>query len=304
MPDFHANLPGIYSVRYIRFILIQYSILFNNFIESEYFPIDKLMQGKTAFTNLNNLIKNLLIFILIAGSFSSCKKEQIQVKTIRSKTLSVDQTVQPDTALLNFVLPYQQTLDKEINEVLSYAPEVLTREDGKMQSSIGNIYADLCMERANPEFKKLTGKSIDLALFNFGGIRQSIPKGDIKVIDVFQLMPFENMLVVAELSGEQMEALFQYFEKENSAHPMSGAQLTFSQDTISKILVQNKPFDKKKNYFVLTSDYLQKGGDQMDFFNNPLKLYALNYKIRDAIIDYLKEIDTLKATTDNRIIIQ
>jgi hypothetical protein len=69
-------------------------------------------------------------------------------------------------------------------------------------------------------------------------------------------------------------------------------------------MVQNKPFDKKKNYFVLTSDYLQKGGDQMDFFKNPLKLYALNYKIRDAIIDYLKEIDTLKATTDNRIISQ
>ena len=142
-----------------------------------YFPIDKLMQGKTAFTNLNNLIKNLFIFILIAGSFSSCKKEQIQVKTIRSKTLSVNQSIQSDTAILNFVLPYQQTLDKEINEVLSYAPEVLTREDGKMQSSIGNIYADLCMEIANPEFKKLTGKSIDLALFNFGGIRQSIPKG-------------------------------------------------------------------------------------------------------------------------------
>lgn len=269
-----------------------------------YFPIDKLMQGKTAFTNLNNLIKNLLIFILIAGSFSSCKKEQIQVKTIRSKTLSVDQSIQSDTAILNFVLPYQHTLDKEINEVLSYAPEVLTREDGKMQSSIGNIYADLCMERANPEFEKLTGKSIDLALFNFGGIRQSIPKGDIKVIDVFQLMPFENMLVVAELSGEQMEALFQYFEKENSAHPMSGAQLTFSKDTISKILVQNKPFDKMKNYFVLTSDYLQKGGDQMDFFKNPIKLYALNYKIRDAIIDYLRKTDTLKVTTDNRIIIE
>jgi 5'-nucleotidase len=160
------------------------------------------------------------------------------------------------------------------------------------------------MERANPEFEKLTGKSIDLALFNFGGIRQSIPKGDIKVIDVFQLMPFENMLVVAELSGEQMEALFQYFEKENSAHLMSGAQLTFSQDTISKILVQNKPFNKKKNYFVLTSDYLQKGGDQMDFFKNPVKLYALNYKIRDAIIDYLRKTDTLKVTTDNRIIIQ
>lgn len=260
------------------------------------------MQGKTAFTNLNNLIKNLLILILIAGNFSSCKKEQIQVKTIRSKTLSVDQKIPSDTTVLNFISPFQQTLDKEINEVLSYTPQVLTREDGKMQSSIGNIYADLCIERANPVFKKLTGKSIDLALFNYGGIRQSIPKGDIKVIDVFQLMPFENMLVVAELSGEQMEALFNFFEKEKSAHPISGVQLTFGNDSLTKILIQNKPFDKKKNYFVLTSDYLQQGGDHMVFLENPVKLHPLNYKIRDAIIDYLKDYDTIKSSLDNRII--
>lgn len=258
---------------------------------------------KTVFANLNNLIKTLLFLIIIAAIFSSCKKEQIQVKTIRSKTLAVDQTFQSDSAILSFVIPYQQILDKEINEVLSYTPEVLTREDGNMQSSIGNIYADLCFDRANPVFKKLSGNSIDLALFNFGGIRQSIPKGDIKVIDVFQLMPFENMLVVAELSGEQMESLFNYFEKEKSAHPMSGAQLTFSQDTLTQIVVQNKPFDKKRNYFVLTSDYLQKGGDHMDFFKNPVKLHSLNYKIRDAIIDYLKENDTIKSSIDNRIII-
>jgi 5'-nucleotidase len=254
--------------------------------------------------NLNNLIKNLLFLILIAGLISSCKKEQIQVKTIRSKTIAVDQTFQPDSSILSLVLPSQETLDKEINEVISYTPQVLTREDGNLQSSIGNIYADLCLERANPVFKKLTGNSIDLALFNYGGIRQSIPKGDIKVIDVFQLMPFENMLVVAELRGEQMESLFNFFEKEKSAHPISGVQLTFSQDTLVQILVQNKPFDKKKNYFVLTSDYLQKGGDHMDFFDNPVKLVPLDYKIRDAIIDYLKKNDTIKASHDNRIIMK
>ncbi|MDZ7614652.1 MAG: hypothetical protein U5K51_13860 [Flavobacteriaceae bacterium] len=73
--------------------------------------------------------------------------------------MAVDQTFPSDSAILSFVLPYQQTLDKEINEVLSYAPQVLTRDDGKLQSSIGNIYADLCYERANPLFKKLTGNS-------------------------------------------------------------------------------------------------------------------------------------------------
>ena len=59
-------------------------------------------------------------------------------------------------------------------------------------------------------------------------------------------------------------------------------------------------FDKGRNYFVLTSDYLQSGGDKMDFFKNPVNLHKLDYKVRDAIIDYFKSKDTLESNLDGR----
>ena len=65
--------------------------------------------------------------------------------------------------------------------------------------------------------------------------------------------------------------------------------------------INGKDFDENKTYFVLTSDYLQNGGNHMNFFKDPVGLVNLNYKIRTAIIDELDAIDTIYAKEDGRI---
>jgi 5'-nucleotidase len=143
-----------------------------------------------------------------------------------------------------------------------------------------------------------------MAFFNYGGVRQSIPKGNVSVSDIFKLMPFENKLVVVELNGEKTRELFKYFEEKNQAHPLSGAQVIFKGKKIKKIRINNEDFDISRNYYVLTSDYLQHGGDHMDFFKDPVKLYPLDYKVRDALLDYFKDQDTIKIQLDKRVIIE
>ncbi len=66
--------------------------------------------------------------------------------------------------------------------------------------------------------------------------------------------------------------------------------------------VNGKSIDPDQNYFVATSDYLQQGGDSMYFFSDPVNLYNIDYKLRNAIIDYFHKIDTIKAKQDNRFI--
>ncbi|MEN8125962.1 MAG: 5'-nucleotidase C-terminal domain-containing protein [Bacteroidota bacterium] len=254
-------------------------------------------------TNLNKIIKKYFISGLIIFLLISCKNEQYQVNTIKGSQIEIDGNLAQDSTIINFIKPYKNQLQKEVNVVLSYTPITLTRKDGNLQSSLGNIYADVCYQKANPVFNDLSKKNIDFVLFNYGGVRQSIPKGDITVNDIFKLMPFENMLVVVELSGKKTKELFDYFEKNKWAHPISGLNLTFNNDKLSDIFIQNKPFNISKNYYVLTSDYLQHGGDHMIFFKDPVNLYSLNYKVRDAIIDYLKETDTLKAKLDDRVMV-
>ncbi len=236
----------------------------------------------------------------------SCKKENkpLHLTKITAKTIAIDSTIASSSSIDETVAPYREKLTSEIQQVLSYTPKVLTKNDGEMQSSIGNLLADLCFEMANPKLKEKINETIDFVMFNHGGIRAIIPAGHVTVENAFNVMPFENELVVAKISGEKVEELIAYFIERKRAHPLSkNIELTDKNDGYA-LKINGKPFDKNKSYYILTTDYLQNGGDRMYFFKNPETLTKLNYKMRDAIIDYFKKTDTLRATIDKRVIIK
>ena len=118
-----------------------------------------------------------------------------------------------------------------------------------------------------------------------------------------QIEPFDNTLVVVELNYDKIKALFNYFVAKKRAHPLSkNIQLTIENDSYN-VLINGKPIKKDRTYFVATSNYLQKGGDGMIFFSEPESLFDSNFLIRDAIVDYFESKDTLRATLDERVII-
>lgn len=234
----------------------------------------------------------------------SCKKQQQLLTKITAKTIKIDSTIYSNKEISNTISPYKEKMIKEVNTVISMTPINLTRHDGEMQSTLGNLLADLCFNIANPIFTKKTTKSIDFSMFNYGGIRAGIPAGKITNKHAFELMPFENSLVVVELSGEKIEELINYFILNKRAHPLSKQiELVISKDNYS-LKINGKPFDKNKSYFVLTSDYLQSGGDKMNFFKNPKSLAKLDYKMRDAIINYFKSVQSINSKLDNRVTIK
>jgi len=249
---------------------------------------------------MSTTFKNFAFLFCFSILFFSCKENTYVVTKITAKTIAVDKTIATTDNISKTIAPYQDKMLNEINTIISYTPKDLTRTDGKLESSLGNLLADLSFEIGNPIFKSKMEKNIDFALFNYGGIRAGIPKGKITNKHAFQLMPFENMLVVVEISGKKMEALISYLIKSNSAHPLSKqVNLTITKNGY-ELSINNKKFDNTKSYFVLTSDYLQSGGDNMTFLKTPIQRISLEYKLRDAIVDYLKSKDTIKSTLDGR----
>lgn len=242
----------------------------------------------------------LCLFLAVA----SCKKAKSNLTKITAKTIAVDSSFTSSTKIDSMVAPYKEKLASEMKQVLSYTPRELVRTDGEMQSTLGNLTADLYFDVANPIYQEKTKKSIDFSMFNYGGIRAAIPQGKVTTEHAFKLMPFENELVVAEITGDKIIELVQYFIENKRAHPLSkNVSLTITGNDFT-LKLNGKDFDKNKTYSVLTSDYLQSGGDRMNFFKNPKELTKLDYKARNAIIDYFKKVDTLQATTDNRVIIK
>ena len=250
-------------------------------------------------------MKKALLLLSLFLLFVGCEKRSVSLVKTTADIITIDSTLREKDAFNNLIAPYKRKMIAQINAVISYAPKNINRYDGKMQSSLGNLLADLCYDRANVIFKEETGKEIDFSMFNYGGVRASISKGPVTNKNPFELMPFENHLVVVELSGKKIMDLVSYFIKNKSAHPLSkNIELIVNSDASYHLKINAKKFDSTKNYFVVTSDYLQSGGDNMDFFKNPISLFKTDYKMRDAIVDEFKSLDTLRTSLDNRVILQ
>ncbi|MCG1036810.1 5'-nucleotidase C-terminal domain-containing protein [Polaribacter sargassicola] len=235
----------------------------------------------------------------------SCKKTEQQLTKITAKNIAIDSIIVPSTKINQLIAPYKEQLTSDMQEKLTFTPVKLTKQNISMQSTLGNLLADLSIEMANPIFKEKTKTTIDFSMFNNGGIRATIPAGNISKEHAFKLMPFDNEFVVVTLSGDKIEELVSYLIKNKAAHPLSkNIALTIKKDKTYTLKINGKNFSKDKTYTVLTTDYLQGGGDKMNFFKEPLKLTILDYKMRDAIIDYFKKVDSLQTDIDNRVTIK
>lgn len=247
-------------------------------------------------------LKPFLPILLLFGILS-CNTKRYHPTEIAGKRIPIGEIIEPDTAIQNFIKPYSVHINKTLDSVLAYNPTNLNKNDGKLNTAIGNLMADIIMEQANPVFKSRTGNNIDLVLLNQGGIRSGIGKGPVTARTAYQIMPFENEIVVVEITGTKLEEMLTYLEKAKTAHPLSGIRILVDEDyKVIEATVNGNKIDRDKTYFVATSDYLQQGGDNMNFFKDPLNIYPVDYKIRNSIIDYFTKLDTLKTGKDDRYI--
>jgi 2',3'-cyclic-nucleotide 2'-phosphodiesterase (5'-nucleotidase family) len=192
-----------------------------------------------------------------------------------------------DSTILAIITPYQVKIEDQMNEVLTYTKNDL--EKGKPQSTIGNFVTDLCLNYADAH----------ICVMNNGGLRTTISKGEITRGKLYELMPFENELVVLELNKDDYIGLLNYIGS-RGGEPFSGITIAINKD--GKILSNSWPvnFEKGEKVRVLTSDYLANGGDEMSFFHEK-EQQKVGLKLRDAIIDYCSKTDTIDVQLDNRI---
>jgi len=249
----------------------------------------------------NGFLKLFVIFLTLFF-ISSCSDKNYNLTKIEGKQLPITEKAAETPAIESFIKPYRDHINQDLDNVLAYAPETLDKSTGKWQTSIGSLLADVCLQRGKTVFKSRENKDIDMCLLNHGGIRAILPKGNVTTRTAFEIMPFENNLVVIALKGEQILEIAAYIIKEKKPQPLSGMTFTIAKDNTAKnILVQGKPLDLNKTYYVATNDYLANGGDSMTFFAKGTQKFDLNYKLRNVLIDYFKDVDTVVAPKNIRI---
>ena len=236
-------------------------------------------------------------FVIVA-----CETESNQQKY--GYNIEINQQVLSDSSIVKYYQPFKKNLEESLmNTPISYSPETYKKNDGELNSTLSNMFADATYEMSNPVFNKMSGENIDIVLLNNGGIRSIISKGNISEKTAFELMPFENSIVVLELRGSSIIKMIDYLRKVKLQHPISGLQITLNNDySVNEVKINGVSIENEKKYYVATTDYLLEGGDKMYFLAETTKTTDINYKMRDILIDYFKKYDTLKLKSDNRFI--
>lgn len=247
--------------------------------------------------------KGILLFAIILLSVTGCV-EQTREFSVEGHTILLDSVnSSKDSAQEEIIEQYSKSLEADMNRVLVHSQHVMER--GTPEGTLNNFVADLVFDIGQEIYHPQDGKPIDFCLLNYGGLRVPLPEGEITYGRVFELLPFENEMVVVTLSGEKTYQLFQYLAESSKGMPVSGIELTISNESPESIMIQGKKFNKERTYKVLTSDYLAGGGDSMNFFLQPIHYELLGMRVRDAIILHMQNVqakgEEISAELDGRI---
>jgi 2',3'-cyclic-nucleotide 2'-phosphodiesterase (5'-nucleotidase family) len=221
------------------------------------------------------MLKKVLILFVVA-LFYTCKQQLVHQSNFSHINVKESSYQDSSIKLVNF---YKQQLEEETQKIIAYSVQDLKKENN--QHALGNFVCDAIKYIG----EKTIMDSCDIVLVNRGGLRANLPKGEIRVYNIFELMPFDNELVLLTVSGKKIiEGLNTIVVKR---HSYLGLKLTIkANDEILDTKIGGKNIEENKNYKILTSDYIANGGDKFDFLMNPIEYKLCNIKIRDAIISY------------------
>lgn len=247
------------------------------------------------------IIKRLFLLCFI-GFIISCKND-VNLNKIEGQRISITDSIEANPEIEAYIKPFRENVTKDLDSTLAYAVGTYSKTDGELNTAIGNFMADALFEESNPVFNKRTGKSIDMVLLNHGGIRSIISKGNITSRTAYQIMPFDNEVVIVSLKGTQVKELLKYLSNAKRAHPISKLKLILDNDyNIVEATINGSPLEDSETYNVATNDFLFEGGDRMTFFKTNEGVVNLDYKLRNLYIDHFKKIDTLNPVIDDRFI--
>ncbi len=226
----------------------------------------------------------LITWILLSVS---CKTNYVTSQT-DTQNIQVSENVYPlDSQVVQMYLPYKKILEKDMGRVISKSEVELVKQ--KPESGLTNLLADLLLDEGrkftvenNLQFKP------EVSFFNYGGIRTSLPKGEITVGKIFELMPFENEMVFIQLTGGQLQQFYDIVA-ENGGESIGGARFVISNGKAKNVVINGEMLAPEKKYWMVTNDYSANGGDDLVIFTQRLELVGSGKKIRDLIISNFEE---------------
>lgn len=203
----------------------------------------------------------------------SCKSWQVE--SVEPARYRMD-TLPSDSAMTEMIAPFKARLDSQMNEVLAELPHDLKKD--KPNGNLGFWMADACRAVAAEK----TGKKADVAVINQGGIRRPYLKaGVVRVGDIYELMPFDNQLVVMTMNGSLLREVLT-IAADRGGDVVSGCTVRPGSHGF-EIRIDGVPLEEERLYTVASNDYMYNGGDGYGIMKEADSVKYLGL-VRDALI--------------------
>ncbi len=200
------------------------------------------------------------------------------------------------TPVSQIVDAFKDSLDKDFNTVVGTLTEDWKR-NARGESNIGHFIADAIRE---------TGQA-QIGITNSSGIRKDLEAGPIRKSDIFEIMPFRNIVCTFRMTGKDVrqfvERTINSLAEGRSALQLSGLSCTWKlvdgKPTIVTLTTDGKSIGDDGNYTCATSDFvLDQGVKYLGF--EPQDAKFMNATVYEAIVAKVMRDKTIDARIESR----
>lgn len=223
--------------------------------------------------------------LLVLALTATLLAQPATVKAGHAESIPITSAIPDDPALAATIAPYAAKIKASFGQPLVKAPQGLFRGRRGEENLLGYWVADTMRQAA----ERALDAPVRFAITNSGGLRANLRPGQLKVEDIYELMPFENELVVIELTGSEIIDVIREGLLRRGGEPCSGVQVSLTgspaKATLKVTWADGSPIDPTAIVKVATTDYLYGGGDSIPALRKGRKPFTTGLTLRQILLD-------------------
>ena len=206
----------------------------------------------------------------------------------RGENDAITAALPDDPQLAKAIAPLAAEIHASFDRVLAQAPDGIARRAGAGKLPLGFLVADIMRDAA----AAVVGPEVRLAVTNSGGLRRDLPAGPVRVEDIYEVLPFDNELVVADYSGAELAEVVREGLQRKGGEPIAGLRVeatgTLDDLHLGLYLLDGQPVLPTATYRVATSDYLLANGDYTPTMKRGRNPVLTSIPVRQALLDWCR----------------
>ncbi len=245
-------------------------------------------------------LKHLILLASFIALSISCKTYHHPNEILHENYNMNTASAVSDSAMNSIIQPFKERMGESLDEVIGHCSETLKLD--VPESPMGNFLGDALLKKANDYYTL----PIDFAILNYGGIRlNELIEGPITKRKIYEIMPFENRIVILELDSTSIYYLTNHIAK-REGWPSSGSlRFEILNHRAVNIRINGEKLNSKRTYRIALPDYIANGGDKC-IIPKATNRVDLKELVREAFFDYIRELtakgNPVNSKIDGRIV--